>query len=129
MNGPFQRAGFRIASKGVHCIIFYGYLQDISVEDLVAELPVHQPRYVAYSYCLKHSDGRTSYPLCFIFISPTGCKPEMQMMYAGSKNSLVHEGGFGKVREEAVGGAGVIKVGGACIVKVASAIMCNSPIN
>ena len=27
----------------------------------------------------------------------TGCKPEMQMMYAGSKLSLVNEGGFTKV--------------------------------
>jgi hypothetical protein len=26
-----------------------------------------------------------------------GCKPEMQMMYAGSKLSLVNAGGFSKV--------------------------------
>lgn len=67
------------------------------MDDLREELPAHQPRFVAYSYCLKHDDGRISYPLCFIFISPSGCKPEMQMMYAGSKLSLVNAGGFSKV--------------------------------
>ncbi|KAG7272734.1 hypothetical protein CRUP_031058 [Coryphaenoides rupestris] len=36
-----------------------------------------------------HDDGRVSYPLCFIFSSPCGGKPEQQMMYAGSKNKLV----------------------------------------
>ena len=71
--------------------------QDISLEDLAEQLPAHQPRYVAYSYCYTHDDGRVSYPLCFIFISPAGCKPELQMMYAGSKLSLVQEGQFTKV--------------------------------
>ena len=28
--------------------------------------------YVLYSYVLKHDDGRVSYPLVFIFISPQG---------------------------------------------------------
>ena len=71
--------------------------QDIALEDLAEQLPAHQPRYVAYSYCYTHDDGRVSYPLCFIFISPAGCKPELQMMYAGSKNNLVQEGEFTKV--------------------------------
>ena len=31
--------------------------------------------FVLFSYVLKHDDGRVSYPLCFIFISPQGkCK-------------------------------------------------------
>lgn len=75
------------------------YMQDISLEDLAAELPAHQPRYIAYSYCYKHDDGRVSYPLCFIFISPQGSTPEQQMMYAGSKMSLVRDGEFTKVFE------------------------------
>eukprot|EP00118_Oscarella_pearsei_P024932 m.307145 g.307145 ORF g.307145 m.307145 type:complete len:140 (+) comp41949_c0_seq1:31-450(+) len=72
---------------------------DISLDDVVEELPERQPRYVAYSYGLKHSDGRVSYPLCFIFVSPEGCHPSTMMMYAGSKLSLVKEGGFTKVFE------------------------------
>ncbi|XP_020896776.1 glia maturation factor gamma [Exaiptasia diaphana] len=72
---------------------------DISVEDLKEELPEHLPVYIMYSYCQKHDDGRISYPLCFIFISPSGCKPELQMMYAGSKLHVVKEVGATKVFE------------------------------
>ncbi len=50
----------------------YIIVQDCSVDDLVQELPTHLPRYVAYSYCYKHDDGRVSYPLCFFFVSPEG---------------------------------------------------------
>lgn len=73
--------------------------EDITVEDVAEELPAHLPRYVAYSYVHHHDDGRISYPLCFIYISPQGCKPELQMMYAGSKLHLVQAGGFTKVFE------------------------------
>ncbi|CAB1330474.1 unnamed protein product [Coregonus sp. 'balchen'] len=47
----------------------------------------------------QHNDGRVSYPLCFIFSSPVGCKPEQQMMYAGSKNKLVQTVQLTKVFE------------------------------
>ena len=47
-------------------------MQGVTLDELAESLPAHQPRYVAYSYCLKHDDGRVSYPLCFIFISPSG---------------------------------------------------------
>ena len=67
------------------------------MEDIKELLPGHQPRYIAYSHIWKHDDGRISYPLSFIFYSPIGCKPEMQMMYAGSKLSLVNSSGFTKV--------------------------------
>uniref|UniRef100_A0AAQ4PXY9 ADF-H domain-containing protein n=1 Tax=Gasterosteus aculeatus aculeatus TaxID=481459 RepID=A0AAQ4PXY9_GASAC len=64
--------------------------EDISMDELREELPERQPRFIVYSYKYVHSDGRVSYPLCFIFSSPMGCKPEQQMMYAGSKTGLVH---------------------------------------
>lgn len=73
--------------------------QDVTPEEVAELLPSHQPRYIAYSYCHKHEDGRTSYPLCFVFISPSGCKPEMQMMYAGSKLGVVQDSGITKVFE------------------------------
>ncbi|XP_054894018.1 glia maturation factor beta [Poeciliopsis prolifica] len=63
--------------------------EDISPDALKDELPERQPRFIVYSYKYQHDDGRVSYPLCFIFSSPVGCKPEQQMMYAGSKNKLV----------------------------------------
>ncbi|XP_016334944.1 glia maturation factor beta isoform X1 [Sinocyclocheilus anshuiensis] len=73
--------------------------EDISPEDLKNELPERQPRFVVYSYKYQHDDGRVSYPLCFIFSSPVGCKPEQQMMYAGSKNKLVQTVELTKVFE------------------------------
>uniref|UniRef100_A0A1A8AES9 Glia maturation factor, gamma n=1 Tax=Nothobranchius furzeri TaxID=105023 RepID=A0A1A8AES9_NOTFU len=48
-------------------------------------------------YKYIHADGRVSYPLCFIFSSPMGCKPEQQMMYAGSKNRLIQAAELTKV--------------------------------
>ncbi|XP_018620699.1 glia maturation factor gamma [Scleropages formosus] len=72
---------------------------DISLEDLRNELPERQPRFIVYSYKYVHADGRISYPLCFIFSSPVGCKPEQQMMYAGSKNRLVQAAELTKVFE------------------------------
>lgn len=78
--------------------------------------------FIIYSYKCQHDDGRTSYPLCFIFSSPegknmlaagfcmcaaslcltgvfpAGCKREQQMMYAGSKLKLVNTIEITKVR-------------------------------
>uniref|UniRef100_A0A4W5JA83 Glia maturation factor n=1 Tax=Hucho hucho TaxID=62062 RepID=A0A4W5JA83_9TELE len=65
---------------------------DISPDDLKDELPERHYKY-------EHDDGRVSYPLCFIFSSPVGCKPEQQMMYAGSKNKLVQTVQLTKVFE------------------------------
>ncbi|XP_071352097.1 glia maturation factor gamma [Trachinotus anak] len=73
--------------------------EDISLDDLRDELPERQPRFIVYSYKYVHADGRVSYPLCFIFSSPVGCKPEQQMMYAGSKNQLVQTAELTKVFE------------------------------
>ncbi|XP_068436991.1 glia maturation factor beta [Clinocottus analis] len=73
--------------------------EDISLDDLRDILPERQPRFIVYSYKYLHDDGRISYPLCFIFSSPVGCKPEQQMMYAGSKNTLVTTVGMSKVFE------------------------------
>ncbi|XP_054462003.1 glia maturation factor gamma isoform X1 [Anoplopoma fimbria] len=72
---------------------------DISLDDLREELPERQPRFMVYSYKYVHDDGRVSYPLCFIFSSPIGCKPAQQMMYAGSKSQLVKEAELTKVFE------------------------------
>ncbi|XP_075049750.1 glia maturation factor beta [Mixophyes fleayi] len=73
--------------------------EDISPDELKDELPERQPRFIVYSYKYQHEDGRVSYPLCFIFSSPVGCKPEQQMMYAGSKNKLVQKAELTKVFE------------------------------
>ncbi|XP_078023137.1 glia maturation factor gamma [Epinephelus lanceolatus] len=82
-----------------HLVILDKECEDISPDDLREELPERQPRFIVYSYKYVHDDGRVSYPLCFIFSSPAGCKPDQQMMYAGSKNELVKTVGLTKVFE------------------------------
>lgn len=74
-------------------------LEDIDTDELREALPEHQPRFLVYSFKLEHGDGRISYPMCFIFSSPRDCKPEMMMMYAGSKLELVKEAEMTKVFE------------------------------
>ncbi|XP_071080565.1 glia maturation factor beta-like [Haliotis cracherodii] len=63
--------------------------EDCSIEEVANDLPASQPRYVVLSYVHNHQDGRVSFPLIFIFCTPQGCKPEHQMMYAGTKRALV----------------------------------------
>ncbi|XP_042639311.1 glia maturation factor gamma [Orycteropus afer afer] len=86
--------------KDRQMVVLEEEFQNISPEELKMELPERQPRtFVVYSYKYVHEDGRLSYPLCFIFSSPVGCKPEQQMMYAGSKNRLVQTAELTKVFE------------------------------
>jgi len=85
-----------------HRIVLDEEVDDLeSVSTLVEEhLPSHQPRFLVLSYKVLHSStNRVSYPLCFIFISPRDCNPELQMMYAGSKLSLQKELDITKVFE------------------------------
>ncbi|XP_036599222.1 glia maturation factor gamma isoform X1 [Trichosurus vulpecula] len=85
--------------KDRQLVVMEEEFQNISPEELRNELPERQPRFIVYSYKWLHEDGRISYPLCFIFSSPVGCKPEQQMMYAGSKNRLVQTAELTKVFE------------------------------
>ena len=78
--------------KETQTVVLDELLEDLeSLEELRDSLPDHQPRFIVYTCCLSHSDGRSSFPMCFIFFSPRDCKPEMQMMYAGSKLELVNK--------------------------------------
>lgn len=85
--------------KDKRLVVLDEELEGVSPDELKDELPERQPRFIVYSYKYQHDDGRVSYPLCFIFSSPVGCKPEQQMMYAGSKNKLVQTAELTKVFE------------------------------
>ncbi|CAJ0651680.1 13904_t:CDS:2 [Entrophospora sp. SA101] len=54
---------------------------DITLEELVEELPENAPRYIVLSY----EDGRKSYPLVLIYYSPISTNPEAHMLYTSSK--------------------------------------------
>ncbi|XP_055352166.1 glia maturation factor gamma-like [Paramacrobiotus metropolitanus] len=66
-------------------------LADCQPEDVRDALPERNPRFFCYSFRREHADGRVSYPLCFVFSSPLDCKPELNMLYAGSKTALINE--------------------------------------
>ncbi|CAJ0581209.1 unnamed protein product, partial [Mesorhabditis spiculigera] len=66
-------------------------LNDCDIEEVAEELPAQQPRFLLLSYKQVHDDGRISNPMCLVFYSPAGCPPDMQMLYAGSRNTLVNE--------------------------------------
>ncbi|KAG0317352.1 hypothetical protein BGZ97_005514 [Linnemannia gamsii] len=70
---------------------------NLSVEDLAELLPENTPRYIVLSYELKHDDGRKSYPLVFLYYSPKGVKPELNMLYASAKTYFQNKVGLGKV--------------------------------
>ncbi|GFG38959.1 hypothetical protein Cfor_12564 [Coptotermes formosanus] len=74
-------------------------LEDVSVDDLRESLPGHQPRFVVYSYRMEHADGRISYPMCFIYITPRDSQMELQIMYAGTKLALQKEADLTRVYE------------------------------
>jgi len=57
---------------------------NISIEDLVEELPPNSPRYVVLSYELKHDDGRTSFPLVFVNWAPSSCETTMMTLHASA---------------------------------------------
>ena len=42
------------------------------LEDLKNNIIDTQPRYVLLSWKINHSDGRISYPMAFIFVTPRG---------------------------------------------------------
>ncbi|CAH0771163.1 unnamed protein product [Bemisia tabaci] len=74
-------------------------IEDVSLDDLQEILPGHQPRFVVYSYKMEHSDGRISYPMCFIYITPRDSQMELQVMYAGTKMALQRETNLTRVYE------------------------------
>ncbi|KAI7884529.1 glia maturation factor beta [Lichtheimia hyalospora FSU 10163] len=61
---------------------------NISIEDLVEELPENSPRFIILSYELQHADGRKNFPLVFIYWSPSTAKTEISMLYASAKTFL-----------------------------------------
>ncbi|KAG1690296.1 Glia maturation factor beta [Nymphon striatum] len=65
--------------------------EDVDIDELREMLPCHQPRFTLYTSKMTHADGRVSFPMAFFFTTPRDCKPELQMMYAGSKIMVVNE--------------------------------------
>ncbi|KRX92936.1 Signal recognition particle 9 kDa protein [Trichinella pseudospiralis] len=73
-----------------------------SIENINEALLEDEPRFVLLCRRTQHSDGRVSFPFVLIFVSPSGCIPEVQMLYAGSVRfvrELVKANNFIVIRE------------------------------
>ncbi|OON24021.1 hypothetical protein X801_00052, partial [Opisthorchis viverrini] len=70
---------------------------DIPLDNLVDELPSHEPRYVLVIYQYEKELGRVVYPYCMVFSTPEGCPPMLKMLYTASLPSVVEKSGVGKV--------------------------------
>jgi len=66
-------------------------LENQTLEDIANSLPDSAPRYILYSYQHKHSDGRMSIPLVFIFYCPRDINPTLNMLYASTKTRLIND--------------------------------------
>ncbi|CAL4086241.1 unnamed protein product, partial [Meganyctiphanes norvegica] len=79
-------------------IILDEELEDLEdIDELKDSVSETQPRYILISWKITHGDGRISFPMAFIFFTPRDCKPQLQMMYAGSHNYLIKECDLTKV--------------------------------
>ncbi|KAJ8672580.1 hypothetical protein QAD02_003839 [Eretmocerus hayati] len=74
-------------------------IENVQIEELQDIIPEHEPRYIVYSYKMEHSDGRISYPMCFIFYTPRDIQMELQVLYAGMKLVIQREAGLTRVYE------------------------------
>ncbi|KRY84919.1 F-box only protein 42 [Trichinella pseudospiralis] len=67
-----------------HELICEELIENCSIENINEALLEDEPRFVLLCRRTQHSDGRVSFPFVLIFVSPSGCIPEVQMLYAGS---------------------------------------------
>jgi len=74
--------------KNTLTVEFDEQIDNIKLEDLAEQLPEAAPRYICYSYKHTHKDGRSVFPLVFIFYCPSS-NPTLQMLYASTKQRLV----------------------------------------
>ncbi|KAF7973391.1 hypothetical protein HWV62_15170 [Athelia sp. TMB] len=82
---------------------------NISIADLAEELPENSPRYVVISYELKHSDGRTSFPLVLINWAPTSSEIGMMTLHASALWEFQAAADVSKVIEMREGPEGLTK--------------------
>ncbi|KAF9218283.1 maturation factor [Gyrodon lividus] len=57
---------------------------NISIEELVEELPENSPRYVVLSYELRHKDGRVSFPLVLVNWAPPSSETKSMTLHASA---------------------------------------------
>ncbi|CCM04725.1 uncharacterized protein FIBRA_06913 [Fibroporia radiculosa] len=79
---------------------------NISIEDLVEELPENAPRYVLLSHELNHPDGRKSFPLVLINWAPTSSEMGLLTLHASAFIDFQNTADVSKVIEVREGAEG-----------------------
>ncbi|KIK98705.1 hypothetical protein PAXRUDRAFT_649675 [Paxillus rubicundulus Ve08.2h10] len=82
---------------------------NISIGDLVEELPENSPRYVVLSYELKHGDGRTSFPLVLINWAPPSSETKSMTLHASAFIHFQRAANLNKVVDIYDGAEGLTK--------------------
>ena len=62
--------------------------EHLPIAEVADFLPESVPRFICYSYKQVWRDGRTSYPVCFIYYCPREIQPNLAMMYTATKNTV-----------------------------------------
>eukprot|EP00163_Fabomonas_tropica_P021909 TRINITY_DN38192_c0_g1_i1.p1 TRINITY_DN38192_c0_g1~~TRINITY_DN38192_c0_g1_i1.p1 ORF type:complete len:154 (+),score=40.78 TRINITY_DN38192_c0_g1_i1:26-463(+) len=62
---------------------------NIEPEDLAEELTLSAPRFIIYSYEVERADGRKQLPLCLLYYSPSGGRPDSHVLYTRAKPALI----------------------------------------
>ncbi|PVV03317.1 hypothetical protein BB560_002205, partial [Smittium megazygosporum] len=63
-------------------------LSDATLEDVIDSLPEDSPRYLTLSFKWVNHEGRTTYPLAFIYYCPPTSPPTDMMLYASTQPAL-----------------------------------------
>lgn len=79
---------------------------NISIDDLAEELPENAPRYVVLSHELKHSDGRTSFPLVLVNWAPRSSEMGLLTLHASAFIDFQNTADVSKVIEVRDGAEG-----------------------
>jgi len=82
---------------------------EISLEELVEELPENSPRYVVLSYELVHSDGRKSFPLVLINWIPSSSEISLKTLHASALIDFQTTADVSRVVEVREGSEGLTK--------------------
>jgi hypothetical protein len=62
---------------------------EVTPEALAEDLSGSAPRFIIFSYKIVRDDGRSQYPLCFIYYSPQGGNPATNMLYTRAKSDII----------------------------------------
>jgi hypothetical protein len=65
------------------------YYESATPEEVAEDLSLSAPRFIVWSYKITRADGRTQFPLCLVYYSPTSGNPAANMLYTRAKPVII----------------------------------------